>query len=170
MTAFLGCSREAPVERPGQTLDTPAPQAVIADSAPDAMPAPEQPRGDSAAQVESASPLAGNWHLRPAAPLRPGPGGIQMTLSIDSLRADRMYGRLVHFFSGNVGIDPASFRPFEGTLADGAVAITLEHTDPTGPSIEFAGQLSGDTIHLATLAFGPDTLSRDTDWLLVRDR
>jgi hypothetical protein len=162
MTAFQGCSPEAPVERPGQTLDTPAPQAVIADSAPVALPA--------AAQVESASRPAGNWHLRPAAPLRRGPGGIQLTLMIDSLRAERLYGRLVHFFSGNVGIDPASFQPFEGSLADGAVAITLDHTDPTGPSIEFAGLLSGDTIHLATLAFGPDTLSRDTEWLLVRGR
>jgi hypothetical protein len=162
VTTLLGCAQEAPVERPGQVTDTPAPQAIIADSAPVAPPA--------APQVESASPLVGNWQLRPAAPLRRGPGGIQMTLTIDSARAERVFGRLAHYFAGNVGLDPAGFQPFEGTLTDGAVAITLEHTDPAGPSIGFAGELSGDTVHLETFALGPDTLSRYANWVLVRYR
>ena len=81
-----------------------------------------------------------------------------------------MHGRLVHYFAGNVGVDPTRFRPFEGSLSDGTVALTIEHTDPVALPIVLAGPVSGDTVHLATFALGPDTLSRDAAWVLVRER
>lgn len=93
-----------------------------------------------------------------------------MTVVIDSVRAERLYGRLVHYFSGNVGIDPARFRPFEGTLSDGDLAIAIEPEDPTGPGVGFAGRVSGDTVYLTTFALGPDTLSQDADWVLIGER
>ncbi|UCF41368.1 MAG: hypothetical protein JSW43_03290 [Gemmatimonadota bacterium] len=138
--AMLACSREAPTNRPEA----------------------------STGQAEPTADLAGDWHLRPAAPLRPGPLGMRLTLTIDSVRDAQLYGRLVHYVSGNVGIDPARFRPFEGTVSAGALAIAIEDADPAGVGLGFAGQVSGDTIHLTTFALGADTLSRDAIWLLVR--
>jgi hypothetical protein len=122
----------------------------------------------SASQTQCPPGLTGDWHLRPAAPRRPGPGGIQLTLTIDSVREAQVFGHLVHYFSGNVGIDPARFRPFEGSRSDDALAIAIEPAEPAGPGIRFAGRVSGDTIHLTTFALGTDTLSHDTAWMLVR--
>ncbi len=118
-------------------------------------------------------PARSSWtplHLRPAAPIRRGGPGIRLTLTIDSVSAQHLYGRLAHYFAGNVGMDPSDYTPFVGSGSQGEVAMRLEHRDPAGPALAFAGRVSGDTIALDTFVIGPDTLSRDADWILVREQ
>ena len=176
MAVVLGCSGGSPDTRVGETPDTPTTRPPVVDSAPQLVgpdsvadqPAAAPRQAEVAPQCAAHSPLVGNWHLRPAAPIRQGGPGIRLTLTVDSARAERLYGRLAHYFAGNVGMDPSDYAPFVGTVSDGGVAIRLEHRDPAGPALEFAGRVSGDSVYLTTFAIGPDTLSRDADWILVR--
>lgn len=176
LAAVLGCSGESPDPQPEGTPQTPTALPLVVDSAPQGAetagvePAAAARAADSAPRLPQGSPLLGNWHLRPAAPIRRGGPGIRLTLTIDSVRAERLYGRLAHYFAGNVGMDPSHYAPFVGTASAHGVAMRLEHRDPAGPALAFAGQVAGDTVHLATFAIGPDTLSRDADWILVREQ
>jgi hypothetical protein len=135
-----------------------------------AEPAAAPRQTETAPQRATHSQLVGNWHLRPAAPIRRGGPGIRLTLTIDSVSAQHLYGRLAHYFAGNVGMDPSDYTPFVGSGSQGEVAMRLEHRDPAGPALAFAGRVSGDTIALDTFVIGPDTLSRDADWILVREQ
>ncbi len=178
LAASLACSPEAPQERTVEEAEPAQPAVQTVDTAPE----PGEPiRPEAAATAPPAaappaapqradSPLVGTWRLQPAVTPRPGAPGIRMTLVIDSVRADRLFGRLRHYFAGNMGIDPSQFRPFEGGVSDGEVTIRIEHADPAGPGLLFAGRVAGDTVRLATFAIGPDSLSRDAAWILVKGR
>jgi hypothetical protein len=178
LAALLACAAESPDTGGGEAPDTPTARPLVVDAAAPptgsvsmaAERAATPRQTDVAPQQTAHSPLVGNWHLRPAAPIRQGGPGIRLTLTIDSVRAERLYGRLAHFFAGNVGMDPSDYAPFVGSASEGEVAMRLEHRNPAAPALAFAGRVSGDTIALDTFVIGPDTLSRDADWILVRER
>lgn len=122
-----------------------------------------------ATQVGPARVFEGSWALsRPGGD--PEGAGLRLTLAIDSSRGDTLFGRLTSLFSGNVGIDPASFQPFRTSLAgERRVAITIAHVDPRGPALRLGGSLDRDTLFLAMMALGRDTVTRGgADWYLIR--
>ncbi len=114
--------------------------------------------------------LTGRWNLVPDT-LTPRRPGLQMTLAIDSGGAETFRGRVVFFFSGDVGIDPRIFKPFVGRWEDRTASIVVEPADRDAPQLTFAGRARGDTIYLDLFTMGPDTLSGGAvPWLLVRER
>ncbi len=95
--------------------------------------------------------------------------GIRLTIAIDSVRGTNVYGRLVQYFAGNVGADPAVFRPFTGTAsADGSLSIPITPVDPAALGLVLVGSLGTDSIHLRTFVLGPDTVSGTGRWLLLK--
>jgi hypothetical protein len=126
----------------------------------DEVPAAEPDRQNQAVAPEMARPphpLEGTWELAFATAARATPG-LRLSARVDSGGADGFYGRVTHFFSGNVGIDPGLFRPFRGTLSDGVVDLAVEPATSDAPRLHFVGRLSGDTIQLQTFTIGRDTV------------
>jgi hypothetical protein len=95
-----------------------------------------------------------------------------MTLAFDSVRAGTIQGRVTWYFAGDVGVDPARFRPVVGQLTgDTAVQVHTAMREAGAPTFHFEGTARGDTIVLRLFAIGADTLSGgDRRWLLVRGR
>ncbi len=91
-------------------------------------------------------------------------------IRVDSVRSPRVYGGLTHFFTGDVGLDPARFDQFDGAVtADSFVAFTISTSENPPALFSIAGTLVPDTIRVTRFILGPDTLSdRDREWLLVR--
>jgi hypothetical protein len=120
---------------------------------------PEQPPQDS---------LPGYWVLEHE-PVTRGPG-IQLELELDSVVRSVVYGRLAHYFAGDIGVDPTSFPRLTGTLTDADyLTIRIEHAEVEAAGFELAGQVAGDTIPLDLWVIGPDTIGRTgAGWRLVR--
>lgn len=144
---------------------------------------PEERQGpdDSRALQETATAAAEKLSTQAPAPvgtwtLAPPPGadrpGIQLTIAIDSARSGTLWGRMTHYFAGNMGIDASRLAPFEGTLsADGRVEFAVEWSGGQAPGFAFAGTLTGDTITLSRLKIGPDEVpSSLMPRYLVRER
>ncbi len=120
-------------------------------------------------EVPYAAALVGDWHLASDPPM-PMPR-LQMRFTVDSVDGPTYFGRLSHYFSGNVGGDLAAFKPFVGSMADDdSVEFRVDQRDPAMLGIVVAGRLIADTIRATTLIVGPDTLSRGTNrsWFLVK--
>ncbi len=113
--------------------------------------------------------LVGNWLLRADPPLPPD--GLRITVTIDSAKSSNVFGRISHYFSGNVGTDPREYRPFVGVLkARGGVEFTIDKTDPTLPGLSVVGQFAADTLRCQRLLLGPDTLTGgNREWLFVKE-
>jgi hypothetical protein len=126
---------------PGETPADPPRQAERAEL-------PEQP-------VPSIiHPLVGEWVLAMQAATGVGPG-FRLSLTVDSGTAEVFHGRVSHFFSGNVGIDPAAFLPFQGMLfQDGVIDIPVRPASGDASPLHFVGRLSVDTIRIATFTIG----------------
>ena len=116
--------------------------------------------------------LLGTWHLATAeSGDRPNPG-MRLTLTVDSASANTFHGRVASFFSGNVGIDPRNYRPFVGQIEppDTTVRLIIEPVDPKAPMIGIEGRVAGDSIAIATLTIGRDTLGAARPMFFVRER
>ncbi|MFQ6045838.1 MAG: hypothetical protein ACE5PT_05670 [Gemmatimonadales bacterium] len=112
----------------------------------------------------------GRWTLAPpAGERRPA---IQLSIAIDSARSDSLWGRMTHYFAGDMGIDVSHLAPFAGTAsADGRVEFAVEWIDGRAPGFAFAGKLAEDTITLTSLKIGPDELvTPGAPRYLVRER
>lgn len=114
--------------------------------------------------------LVGEWALVTLAAPDAGPG-LRLSLTVDSGRAEVFHGRVSHFFSGNVGIDPAAFLPFQGKLfQDGMIDIPVRPASEDASPLHFVGRLSVDTIRIATFTIGRDTItSQEGLALLIRN-
>ncbi len=111
----------------------------------------------------------GQWSLVHEPPRESSSPGIQLTIAIDSVRGTNVYGRLVQYFAGNVGADPAVFQPFKGTVsADGSLSIPITPVDRAALGLVLVGSLGTDSIHLRTFVLGPDTVSGTGRWLLLK--
>jgi hypothetical protein len=130
----------------------------------------DEPHGsDSLAEQSTTVNLVGDWLLRADPPLPPE--GLRITVTVDSAGSSTLFGRISHFFSGDVGTDPREFMPFTGSIAlSGAVAFTIEKRDPTLPGLSLVGQIVGDTLRCHRLVLGPDTLTGgNRSWLFVKE-
>ena len=117
-------------------------------------------------------PLVGSWSLTTAdAPASSQPG-LQITLRVDSGEIRAFRGRVAFFFSGDVGVDPAIFRPFMGTLSeDGYVDLPVFPATANAPTLHFSGHLAGDTVRLERFTIGRDTVETErARWFLIRGR
>ena len=119
-------------------------------------------------EVQSATALVGNWDLAADPPL--APPGLHMSFTVDSVDGATYFGRLSHYFSGNVGGDLAAFKPFVGSMSDDdLVEFRVDQVDPAMLGIVVVGRLGADTIHTNALIIGPDTVSNgDRSWFLVK--
>jgi len=122
----------------------------------------------AAAAPQSAAQLLGEWDLNSNPPL-PMPG-LRIAFTVDSVWESTYFGRLTHYFAGNVGGNMRDFKPFAGSLdQEKRVEFKAERRDPTALGIVVAGLLRADTIHVDTLIIGPDTLpQRDRQWFLTK--
>ncbi len=136
---LLSCVRTADVPRGGSADGT-----VI-------------PRGPPVAGAPQPHQLAGAWVLE-FETMSPAGRGLQLAVTVDSGDAAGFYGRVSHFFSGNMGIDPRIFRPFRGTLIEGLVDLAVEPATEDAPRLHILGHLSGDTIRLERFTIGRDTV------------
>lgn len=120
------------------------------------------------AEVYSAVALVGDWDLTSDPPLPPP--GLHMSFTVDSADSPRYYGRLSHYFSGNVGADLTAFKPFVGSMDEhDLVEFRVDQVDPAMLGIVVQGRLGVDTIHTNALIIGPDTVSGgDRRWFLVK--
>ncbi|UCD24282.1 MAG: hypothetical protein JSW51_14885 [Gemmatimonadota bacterium] len=119
--------------------------------------------------AQSAASLVGNWDLASDPPLPPP--GLHMSFTVDSVDGATYYGRLSHYFSGNVGGDLSAFKPFTGSMGDdGSVEFRADMTDPDMLGIVVVGLWQPDTIRVNQLVVGPDTLSARSEriWLLLK--
>lgn len=104
-------------------------------------------------------PMQGEWALAVGDVSR-GTPGLRLTLVVDSGETEAFYGHVSHFFSGNVGVDPRIFRPFQGTVSeDGRVEIPIEPATAEAPPLRLAGRLRGDTLQLDSFTVGRDTVT-----------
>ena len=148
--------------------------AACGRGAPETAP-PRQP-AEEATETSAESPpargvaarLVGDWELRRDPPQRMP--GINLTVTVDSISGARYFGRLSHYFSGNVGIDPRDFEPFADSIgSDKTVVFAMPTFDREMLGIVMEGIVAGDTIQLGKFVLGPDTLSAGTwHWVLVR--
>lgn len=118
----------------------------------------------------AAATLLGNWELRRIPP-RSMPG-LSLTLQIDSTRGARYFGRLIHYFAGDVGQDPSDYEAFADSIRrDDHLIFTIRAVDRRMLGMVMAGRLTADTVELETFVLGPDTLSDGPfRWILVRGR
>lgn len=121
-------------------------------------------------QATASHQATGDWLLRGDPPL--AEPGLHVTITVDSVRAERFFGRLSHLFTGNVGTDPREYRPFVGSIdSAGAVQFTIERRDSTLLGMEVEGRIVGDTIRCTRLMLGPDELTgTGRSWFFVRAR
>jgi hypothetical protein len=91
-------------------------------------------------------------------------------VTIDSVRGAVYFGRLSHYFSGNVGHDPEGFETFSDSIRPGdSLTFFILSKDARLPGMTLSGVLASDTIELEELALGPDTIvSGPYRWMLVR--
>jgi len=127
------------------------------------------PENESPRRHPAAANLVGDWLLRADPPLPPD--GLRITVTFDSAAASDVFGRISHFFSGNVGTDPRAYVPFVGSLTDdGAIEFTARHRDPTLLGLSVLGRVAGDTVRCDRLVLGPDTLTGGSrSWLFVKE-
>jgi hypothetical protein len=154
--------------RPIQTLIVLTLMTVVA-CAPSGTRSNEQAQSDTAAAPhQSMTQLVGIWELA-SEPPQPMPG-FRIAFTVDSVKQSRYFGRLTHYFAGNVGGNLEVFQPFAGSVEPrGRVEFRVDRNDPTELGIVAAGLLRADTIHVDTLIIGPDTLpQRDRRWFLTK--
>jgi hypothetical protein len=98
--------------------------------------------------------------------------GLSITVTIDSVNGARFFGRLSHYFSGNVGQDPGEFEPFSDSIRhERRLTFTIPAVDRNLIGMAMVGTLGNDTIDLNRLVLGPDTISSGQyRWILVRRR
>jgi hypothetical protein len=98
--------------------------------------------------------------------------GLSITVTIDSVSGARYFGRLSHYFSGNVGQDPSRYAHFSDSIrGEGTVTFSMPTLGGSVPGMMMAGALVTDTITLHTFVLGPDTISSGLSrWILVRKR
>ncbi len=115
-------------------------------------------------------PLVGAWRLAADAPATAQPG-LQITLRVDSGEIRAFRGHVAFFFSGDVGVDPAMFRPFMGTLSeDGFVDLPVFPATANAPPLHFSGHFAGDTVRLERFTIGRDTVTTArARWFLIRE-
>jgi hypothetical protein len=104
--------------------------------------------------------LSGTWDLERGATAVPSPSpspGMRLTVRVDSVRNGRPYGALDHLFSGNVGIDPASFDPMEGALSGDTATLVFPRRGAPEGGIAVVAVGSGDTLAVMRLVIGGDT-------------
>lgn len=118
-------------------------------------------RIDDAAQPKPSGPhpMLGEWALT-VGDVSGGTPGLRLTLVVDSGTSEAFFGRVTHFFSGNVGLDPRIFRPFRGTVSeDGRVEIPIEPATSDAPPLHLGGRLRGDALQLDSFTVGRDTIT-----------
>jgi len=123
-------------------------------------------QGDRAAVA-----LLGDWELRSDPPQRPP--GFSLTITVDSAADSHYFGRLTHYFAGNVGRDPREFEAFRDSVrTDGVVRLAIPTVDRDMLGIVMEGSVTAaDTIRLNLFVLGPDTLSGGIRrWALVKVR
>ncbi len=127
--------------------------------------------GMLACNPRHAPPILGTWSLE-TVPIQTTPGRMMLDLRIDSVAGTRLYGQLVHYFAGDVGVDSATFPHFEGEIRnDSLVHIVIRAAARPTSGFHFGGVLGADTIPLTTFVVGPDTVSgHDRHWRLVREK
>ena len=117
------------------------------------------------------SQWVGTWRLTRQPPqARPG---FRVEVAFDSVLSGKVYGRLVSFFAGNVGIDPTGYRAFSAELGpDSLLAFTIAPADSASPqALFFFGTLGTDTLRLRRFAIGRDTVTAGAmRWFLVRKK
>jgi len=119
----------------------------------------------------AAAALLGNWELRSDPPQRPP--GFSLTITVDSAAESHYFGRLSHYFAGNVGRDPREFEAFRDSVrTDGVVRLVIPTVDIDMVGIVMEGSVTAaDTIRLTLFVLGPDTLSSGIRrWALVKAR
>jgi hypothetical protein len=109
--------------------------------------------------------LVGVWRLstHPA-----GPPGLLVDLRIDSVAGTQVFGRLVGYFSGDVGVSPGQFGPLRGTIVDSLLAVQVPWSNDTSPGITMYGVMRGDTTLVTLLVLGRDTLRSPASPRLIR--
>jgi len=131
-----------------------------------------QPDKDTTAtQRDGAAAFLGDWELRGDPPQRPP--GFSLTITVDSAAESHYFGRLTHYFAGNVGRDPREFEAFRDSVrTDGVVSLVIPTVDLDMLGIVMEGSVTAaDTIQLSLFVLGPDTLSSGTRrWTLVKER
>lgn len=110
--------------------------------------------------------LLGRWRLA-ADPPPQGRLGTQLTLVIDSLAGDSVFGRLTMMFSGDVGINPSWFGGLTGRSSGDSVALLVPSADPGGASLRLTGTLARDTIFLTSFEIGDDQMLGEAARLLL---
>ncbi len=115
------------------------------------------------------SQWVGTWRLTRQPPqARPG---FSVEVAFDSVLAGKVYGKLVSFFAGNVGIDPTRYSAFSAELGpDSLLAFTVAPADSASPqALFFSGTLGTDTLRLRRFAIGRDTVAAGAmRWFLVK--
>jgi len=142
----VGCGTRPPFAESG---------ALAADARPDSVPS-----------------VTGRWSLRRSPPPENAMSRIRLELEIDSAPGSTLFGRLVSYLAGDVGIDPDVFPRFGGALTDdGKITIRIGHADTLISGFVLRGTLGADTIPLDLFVIGPDTVSNGAwRWSLVRER
>ena len=114
-------------------------------------------------------PILGHWTLETIPP-ESSPGRMMLEVRVDSVTDARLHGHLVHYFTGDVGVDSSAFPHFDGEIRnDSVVRLVIRSAVSPTAGFHLTGVLHTDTIPLTTFVVGPDTLSGpDRYWILVR--
>ena len=114
-------------------------------------------------------PLLGRWSLRYDPPPE-GRLGTTLTIAIDSVAADSVFGTVENMFSGNVGVDPAVFATVRGTRVDSTVTLLAPPAEGQRLSLEFVGTVGIDTIWISSLRMsGEEMTGSRARVLLIRE-
>jgi len=130
--------------------------ALLAGCAPRAA-IPDQP-----APTGLGSLMVGTWDIWATTG-----GGPSLGITVDSAQGDRYFARVTRAFAGDVGEDPAVFRPIEGTVSPDSIAnVRIMRGDASTPAWELTVRPVGDSLVVSAYVWaGEDQLALGRRWL-----
>jgi len=143
--------KPSPRYRPGLAL-----VAVLAGCAPRAA------VPDRSTPAEPGALMVGAWDIWATTG-----GGPSLGITVDSALGDRYFARVTRAFAGDVGEDPAVFRPIEGTVSpDSTTQIVIMRRDASTPAWDLTVRPVGDSLVVTGYVWeGEDQMALGRRWL-----
>ncbi len=108
--------------------------------------------------------LVGRWEIASA-----DGGGPMLTIAVDSAQGRSFAGRLLHFISGDVGLDPARFKRLEGEVISELMAVTIDSLEGGQARIYLVFRRVGTELQVIEFALGQENmLANDRRWIARR--